>query len=108
MRIVILEDNTDRREVMSSVLADMFPSIVMEFFVTARQMIDHLSATGIFDVALISLDNDLEMIETDRGVFSDPGEGVDVAKWLTTQSPVVPVVVHTTNTPAGDQIERLL
>ena len=108
MRIVILEDNSDRQEVMSSVIADVFPGIVAEFFVTAQQMIAALSATGIYDIALISLDNDLEMIETDFGRLIDAGDGIDVAKWLTTLPPVVPVVIHTTNTIAGDQIEHML
>ncbi len=108
MRIVILEDNSDRREVMSSVLADMFLDIAAEFFFTSHQMIDSLSTTGIYDVALISLDNDLEIAEADRGRLTDAGDGIEVAEWLTNQPSVVPIVIHTTNTNAGDKIEQLL
>lgn len=105
MRIIILEDNADRRACMSSVLADMLPEFVVEYFVTSREMIDYLSRTGLYDVALISLDNDLDMIESEDGQLIDSGDGVEVAKWLTTQPAVAPVVIHTTNIEAGRQME---
>ncbi|MEZ6125823.1 MAG: response regulator [Planctomycetaceae bacterium] len=108
MRIVILEDNPDRRAAMSDVLADLFPRAVVEYFAVARRMIEHLDSTGLYDVALISLDNDLDMVTSDDGRLVDPGDGIEVAKWLITRPPVVPVLVHTTNTMAGDQIDELL
>jgi len=108
MRIVILEDNLDRQAAMSVVLNDLFPAAVIEYFAVAKQMIQWLDVTGIYDVALISLDNDLEMLEGEDGLLVDAGDGVDVAKWLVTMPPVVPVVIHTTNTTAGDRIEELL
>ena len=108
MRIVILEDNPDRRAAMSDVLADLFPRAVVEYFAVAQRMIEHLDSTGLYDVALISLDNDLDMVTSDDGRLVDPGDGIEVAKWLMTRPPVVPVLVHTTNTMAGDQIDELL
>lgn len=41
MRIVILEDNSDRRETMSAVLTDLIPGAKVEFFVAAGPMIEH-------------------------------------------------------------------
>jgi hypothetical protein len=65
-------------------------------------------SSGIYDVALISLDNDLDMVPAEHGRYVDAGDGIEVSKWLITRPPVVPVLVHTTNTPAGDQIDKLL
>lgn len=107
MRIVILEDNSDRREAMSAVLDDLFPNMAVTYFTTSREMIDHLISTGIYDVALISLDNDLDLLESADGTLVDAGDGLDVAKWLLTKPPVLPVVIHTTNTPVGSQMEDL-
>ncbi len=108
MRIVILEDNPDRQAAMSDVLTDLFPRAAIEYFAVARGMIEHLDLTGLYDVALISLDNDLDMVTSDDGRLVDAGDGIEVAKWLTARPPVVPVLVHTTNTLAGDQIDELL
>ncbi len=108
MRIVILEDNEDRQVTMKTVLEDRFPAFRIEFFVASSPMIDHLTKTGLYDVALISLDNDLEMIEDNSGQLADPGDGVDVVNWLCTQPAVVPVIVHTTNMSAGNRMMELL
>lgn len=107
MRIVILEDNIDRQLAMRQVIADRFSGHILEFFVAAQPMIDHLSVTGLYDVSLISLDNDLELIEK-GGCLVNPGDGIEVARWIRSQPAVTPVVVHTTNMPAGDQIMELL
>jgi CheY-like chemotaxis protein len=108
MRIVILEDNLDRQAAMSDVLVDLFPTAAIEYFAVAREMIKRLDSTGIYDVSLISLDNDLDMVTSPDGRSVDAGDGIEVAKWLITQPPVFPVLVHTTNTLAGDQIDELL
>lgn len=108
MRIVILEDSPDRRTAMSDVLADLFPRAVIAYFAVATEMTEYLDATGIYDVALISLDNDLDMVTSVDGRPVDVGDGIEVAKWLMTRPPVVPVLVHTTNTMAGDRIDELL
>jgi len=108
MRIVILEDNVERQVAMREVIQDIFPRMSIEFFAVARKMIERLESTGIYDVALISLDNDLDMVPAEHGRYVDAGDGIEVAEWLITRPPVVPVLVHTTNTPAGDQIDKLL
>ncbi len=38
----------------------------------------------------------------------DPGTGRDVAEYLATKTPVCPVLIHTTNTPAGAGMEMTL
>lgn len=108
MRALILEDNADRRSAMKTVLADLLPNLVIEFFVTSKEMIERIDHGGLFDVAFISLDNDLDMVRTVNGELIDAGDGVAVASFLGQISPITPVIVHTTNTAAGDQIiERL-
>ncbi len=107
MRIVILEDNEDRRLAMRVAVADRFPAHYLEFFNASQPMINYLSETGLYDVSLISLDNDLEMI-VNGSCTVDPGDGVTVARWLGTQPAVAPIIVHTTNTVAGDEMMELL
>ena len=107
MRILILEDDTHRREVMSECLLDRFPQFDVEYFRRAPDMIERMEATGLEDVILISLDHDLIFPEEEAKLI-DSGDGVDVANWLSEQSPVCPVIVQTTNNVEGDRMmERL-
>ena len=108
MRIVILEDNEDRRKAMEKVVAARFKDLMPEFFVSAWDFIAHLEATGLDDVALISLDHDLEMIAEPDGSLTDPGDGVDAAEWLAARPPSAPLIVHTTNQFGGDKMMDLL
>ena len=108
MRVVILEDNAEREEAMRACVADKFPAFSVEVFKAVRPFIERLSESGLYDVALISLDHDLEMIETADGRLLDPGTGVDAAGWLSTQPAITPVIVHTTNAAGGEQMVELL
>lgn len=108
MRALILEDNEERRSTMADILGDLLPSLAVEFFLTSQDMIQQINKLGLFDVALISLDNDLDPIKSPNGDLLDAGDGIQVAQYLTTVSPVAPVIVHTTNTAAGDQITETL
>ncbi|WP_390457422.1 cyclic-phosphate processing receiver domain-containing protein [Planctomicrobium piriforme] len=65
-------------------------------------------AAGIEDVALISLDHDLELIPEPGGQLVDPGTGVEVSDWLAAQAPSCPVIIQTTNSRAGHQMEDSL
>jgi FixJ family two-component response regulator len=47
--------------------------------------------------ALVSLDHDLEPTGP-----RDPGDGLDVAKFLAALAPLCPIIVHTSNGPRGD------
>ncbi len=107
MRILILEDDSGRREVMSDCLQGRFPQYGVEYFRRAPDMIERMKANGLEDVILISLDHDLIFPEEDEELI-DPGDGVDVASWLSQQSPVCPVIIQTTNNLGGDRMmERL-
>lgn len=50
-------------------------------------------------VRLISLDHDLERAE---GAVTDPGEGLEVAKFLAEREPICPVIVHSSNRVRSD------
>jgi hypothetical protein len=62
----------------------------------------------LHETILIALDHDLEFLEGDGHVMIDPGTGREVADFLATQPPVCPVIIHTTNTPAGEGMEMSL
>ncbi len=108
MRVVILEDNVERQQGMRAAVADRFPAFTVEFFAGAMPMIAHLQETGLYDVALLSLDHDLEVVANRSGRSTDPGTGVDVAAWLAEQPAVAPAIVHTTNVFGGDRMSELL
>jgi hypothetical protein len=109
MRALILEDNRDRRVAMIGRLAERFPFLRVDFFDTSAKMIDFMESDSLQDVAMISLDHDLELIPGLQGDWIDPGTGLDVARWLADRSkPLCPVVVHTTNSRAGTKMMRLL
>lgn len=102
--IAILEDNADRITVMDQCLADKFPFFERRFFRTAAAAIewlrDHLSR-----VICVSLDHDLEPGSVHD---ADPGTGRQVADFLTANTSVCPVILHTTNSVAGDGMELAL
>ncbi|APZ95957.1 cyclic-phosphate processing receiver domain-containing protein [Fuerstiella marisgermanici] len=116
MRILILEDNAERRTAMIEHLADRLPMFAIQFCDTAESMCKVVQQTGLDDVALISLDNDLEPVEFRDGKPIDPGSGVDVAACLVRYSKndgssfaaAVPVIVHSTNEPASVEIIEML
>lgn len=92
-QVLILEDNQERVERFKSVLKNIDKSLEIKFWKSARKMIKdvdlHLPSS-----ILISLDHDLEPLVNES---SDPGDGLDVAKFLTTHSPVCPVIIHSSN-----------
>ena len=107
MNILILEDDSRRRETMQECLGDRFPQFDVHFAPTApqmRELIDeHLSGT-----ALIALDHDLELIETETGQLLESGTGREIADLLAARSPVCPVVIHSTNSPAAIGMQAVL
>lgn len=105
-RILILEDDAERRRVMGECLSDRFPQYGVRFFVDAPSMIAYLQAETGPEILLISLDHDLEPTEESRS--TDPGTGRDIADCLAARRPMCPVIVHTTNAPAGDGMQLLL
>jgi hypothetical protein len=103
-QIVILEDNDTRQDRMLKCLRDRLPPCPVVYFKSAHQMLaylpDHLSKAR-----LISLDNDLEPESVHD---PDPGAGRDVARYLVTQHPVCPIIIHSTNTFAAIAMEAEL
>jgi CheY-like chemotaxis protein len=107
MKILILEDNADRQLAMQRCLRDRFHQYEFVFFDDAKKMLVFLEKN--LDCALIiSLDHDLEPKLQHNGQSVDPGTGRDVADFLARQAPACPVIIHTTNSAAGDGMEFLL
>src|SRR5262245_1418816 len=107
LKILILEDNEDRRSAMRGCLQHRFHQYESVFFADANEMLAYLDAK-LGDTLLISLDHDLEMLDSKNGKLEDPGTGRVVADYLASKSPSCPVIVATTNTHAGDGMEFLL
>ena len=106
LKIAILEDNVDRTVAMRAALADKIYLYEPHFLPTAPLMLAWLDQH--FDETIaISLDHDLELppLAVDR---TDPGDGRAVADTLASRVPNCPVVIHTTNIPAGDGMEATL
>lgn len=85
MRILILEDNAERRTAMLEHIADSVPMFGVSFFETSDSMIGALRNIDPQEVALISLDNDLDPIVA-NGHLAHAGDGVAVARFLLNRS----------------------
>lgn len=106
MRVVILEDDVERVAVMAHVLRSRFAAWNLEVFDSSYDLVDALrrDAAGI---ELVSLDHDLLTLD-ERGHSRDLGTGRDVADFLAGRPPEFPVVIHSSNGPAADGMERVL
>jgi CheY-like chemotaxis protein len=107
LNIVILEDNAERQALMQERLQDRLPQYRPHFFATAAECIGFLQRR-LPDTVAIALDHDLDMIPIGSQRMLDAGTGRDVADYLATQTPICPVVVHTTNLPAADGMSAVL
>ena len=81
MRILILEDNAERRTAMLEHIADSLPMFGVSCFETSDSIISALQTVDAQEIALISLDNDLDPILV-NGQTVDAGDGVAVARFL--------------------------
>jgi hypothetical protein len=107
MKIVILEDNAERRAAMRACLDDRLYTFEPHFFVHARDVIAFLSEFAEQTIA-ISLDHDLEpSVSSELGIM-DPGTGRNVADFLVGRAPFCPVLIHTSNLNASSGMEMLL
>jgi hypothetical protein len=106
-KIVILEDNPERREAMLGHLRERFFQFQSQFFDCSAQMIDYLQINWT-DIIAIGLDNDLELLPNEDGRLIDPGCGREVADYLAGKTRICPVVIHTTNSDAAVGMERVL
>tara|TARA_R110002111_G_scaffold203713_2_gene268557 strand:- start:20125 stop:20577 length:453 start_codon:yes stop_codon:yes gene_type:complete len=102
--IVILDDEQERLTAMTAVLSKRLPEYDLVTFKNAPDIIGWLDS-NLASAAIISLDHDL-FPQSDNE--PDPGTGRDVADYLTTQSPVCHVIIHTTNSLAAPGMELVL
>ena len=91
-KILLLEDMDDRVQAFQAAIAKLAGvEIVLwrDAGIMIRDLPEHLPTAS-----LISLDHDL--LPT-KGVFSNPGTGLDVCEFLAKQKPTCPVLLHTAN-----------
>ncbi len=91
--ILILEDNDERIAGFEAAVAKLGDGFELKIWQDAYSMI---AECEVFfpTVALISLDHDLN---PQPEVTTDPGTGLDVAKFLAACRPVCPLIIHSTN-----------
>jgi CheY-like chemotaxis protein len=104
LTVLILEDDPTRINRFKSVLSGLGSSIDLKVWRSAKEMIKELG-NYIQTATLISLDHDLAPIEHGD---QDPGDGLDVAKFLASQTPVCPVIIHSSNVSRSDAMEGAL
>lgn len=102
--VAILEDNKDRMNAMrdaiqtldnaEAIFLDNAPDMIRWFRVNAGR------------ISLLSLDHDLDPLFKRDGLPADPGDGRDVAKFLATQRPVCPIILHSTNGEMAREMEQ--
>jgi hypothetical protein len=96
MYIVILDDEEPRQEAMLQVLGSLNVRDEIKIFDNAPDMIAWLGEY-LSEVVLLSLDHDLGPNRQRNDEVFDPGTGRHVVDFLITQTPVCPVIVHTSN-----------
>jgi len=92
--ILILEDNDERVAGFQKAMAEIGGGFDLKIWRDAHSMIAEC-AEFFPSAALICLDHDLN---PQPGVTTDPGTGLDVAKFLADFLPVCQVLIHSTNT----------
>ena len=91
--ILMLEDNDERIESFQAVVATLSPPLRLKVWFDAPAMI--AESPPLFDEAcLFSLDHDLNQR---AGANRDPGDGLEVAKFLALKQPICPVLIHSSN-----------
>jgi hypothetical protein len=92
----MLEDNAERARRFTKPLHSLDPALPLVVWRDAPTMIRE--AGPLLPAArLVSLDPDLEPLDDGR----DPGDGLQVVKYLVTQPVVCPVIIHTSNGAAA-------
>jgi len=92
--LLILEDNEERIAAFQRTIAALGDGFDLKLWRDAPTMIAECDQF-FGSTALISLDHDLNPLP---GATSDPGMGVDVARFLGDFMPVCPVLIHSSNT----------
>ena len=81
--------------------AAVSPTVEVHLWRDARQMVRECAAY-LESCSLICLDHDLEPATRDA---PDPGEGLEVAKFLAPRRPPCPILIHSSN---GDRVQQML
>ncbi len=84
--LLMLEDDHERMERFQAALQSLDSGMPLIVWRSARKMIAEVEPF-LSSARLISLDHDLEPIE---GETDDPGDGIDVARFLAERPPVLP------------------
>jgi hypothetical protein len=98
--LVMLEDDLDRIRRFIAIVATHHPDAQLDVYRTAPAFIAAYSALASMP-CLVCLDHDLLVDSPDA---LDPGDGRDVSTFLTTQPPICPALIHSTNAPAADSM----
>lgn len=95
--LLMLEDDRERIERFTATLGAIAPSVPLVVWRSARTMIREIEPF-LPASRLISLDHDLEPNEGE----DEPGDGIDVARYLAARPPICPVIVHSSNGSRSD------
>jgi hypothetical protein len=95
--LLMLEDDAERLHRFQEVARALDPNIPIMIWRNAKVMIREVT-THLPNARLISLDHDLEPDEDG----SDPGDGLEIAKFLASQPIVRPVIIHSSNRLRSD------
>lgn len=96
--LLMLEDDSERITRFEKSVKRIDPSLRLVVWRSANQMLREIEPY-LASARLISLDHDLEL---QPGDVEDPGDGIDVARFLGERSPICPVIVHSSNTTRGN------
>ncbi len=107
-------NNAERRTAMLEHIADSLPMFGVSFFETSDAIISALKSVDQNEIALNSLDNDLDPIVVNEQAV-DAGDGVTVARFLVNRPHdgsrdkphAPPVIIHTTNEQAAYDMQEL-
>jgi len=97
---LILEDNEERVVRFTQVLRAISPELGIVYWRSAKKMMEEVGEY-LPRARLISLDHDLEPMP---GETADPGDGLEVAKFLAERRPGCPIIIHSSN---GDGARRM-
>lgn len=102
--ILILEDNDERIAAFQKTVAALGNDFELKLWRDAPSMCEECEAY-FSSAALISLDHDLNPMP---GATTDPGTGLDVARFLGDCCPVCPVLIHSSNTERAYSMQNEL
>ena len=102
-RILILEDNADRRDAMRDCLGERLPLYTLHMTDDPGEFVAYLGEYA-GDILAVSLDHDLH----ERPDQSTTLTGMQVVDHLVTTPPAFPVLMHTSNRHDGETMRRRL